>query len=80
MKTKRLLLIFAALALIVSGALMLHPYPRQMVFGPKYNGVPLWIWQEDYRQRSRANDKKSNNDVISIILAWLDLNQASPPE
>jgi hypothetical protein len=40
MKKKRLLLILGPLALAIFGALMVHPYPRQMLFGPKYQGVP----------------------------------------
>jgi HEAT repeat protein len=79
MNKKRLLLSLAALALIVSGALMLHPYPRQMVFGPKYNGVPLWVWQEDYRGHTLellGRDQKTDS-LIAKILDWINHGRKS---
>ncbi len=73
MKKKRLLQILAALALIVSGALMFHPYPRQLVFGPKIKGTPVCAWQEDFRSRNSGGFGDPERETfVAKILDWLN--------
>lgn len=46
---KRWLAILAVLLLVLFGLTMLDPFFRQLVFGPRYGGVPLLAWQRFYR-------------------------------
>lgn len=38
---------FLAASAAFIGLVTLHPYPRQLLFGPKINGVPWCIWEEE---------------------------------
>ena len=46
---RRLLGFLAGLALIF-GLLMLHPYPRQSLFGPTIRGKPWCEWEWEFRR------------------------------
>ena len=67
MKKKRLLLILLFLLLIPAGILVISPYPRQLVFGPKIQGVPLCAWQEEVRRRHRPDD---DSTFSTTFLSW----------
>jgi HEAT repeats len=43
------LIVYTPLATIVL-AVLLHPYCRQSLFGPTIDGLPVWYWQQRYRQ------------------------------
>jgi hypothetical protein len=45
---RRVLIILGILALLFA-VLMLHPYPRQSLFGPKIEGVPWCVWEDEIR-------------------------------
>ncbi|MBI3823791.1 MAG: HEAT repeat domain-containing protein [Planctomycetes bacterium] len=36
-------------AVVLFGLAMLHPYPRQSLFGPKIDGVPWCVWENEIR-------------------------------
>src|SRR5437764_15165053 len=48
--TRRWLLGFLAAAVLLFGLAMLHPYPRQSLFGPKIDGVPWYVWENEIRR------------------------------
>src|SRR5437016_179009 len=74
MKKKRLLLVFATLTAILFGALMLHPYPRQKMFGPKFNDTPLCVWLQDARRHFADERQNPNpgNSIFERFLAWVN--------
>jgi HEAT repeat protein len=43
----RLIVYFPLLAALLF--FLMIPYCRQMVFGPKIKGEPLWVWQQEFR-------------------------------
>lgn len=52
---------------VVAGALVI-PYYRQLLFGPKYQGVPLCVWQEQLRRQTLGENDKG---WIAKALQWL---------
>jgi HEAT repeat protein len=48
---RRRLLACLGVAALGSGLLMLHPYPRQSLFGPTIRGKPWCVWEEDIRRQ-----------------------------
>src|SRR5262249_33597213 len=47
---RRRLLIYAAGSAFLFALAMLHPYPRQNLFGPKIDGVPWCVWEASIRR------------------------------
>ena len=50
---KLVLTIGVTTLLIVTALAMLDPFFKQIAFGPKYDGVPLVVWQDFLRERAR---------------------------
>jgi hypothetical protein len=48
--TRRWLLALFGIAAVLFGVAMLHPYPRQSLFGPKIDGVPWCVWESEIRR------------------------------
>ncbi|MSQ93149.1 MAG: HEAT repeat domain-containing protein [Gemmataceae bacterium] len=48
--SRRWLLAFLGVAALLFGLAMLHPYPRQSLFGPKIDGVPWCVWEDKIRR------------------------------
>jgi HEAT repeat protein len=46
---RRVLIVVAAIALLFALA-MLHPFPRQSLFGPTFRGQPRWVWENRVRR------------------------------
>jgi HEAT repeat protein len=75
MTRRRLLLLVLGSTLAGLGiAFFAHPYGRQLVFGPKIRGVPLWSWQQQFRKHY-ANP---NDDFIANALAPFGVKRADP--
>jgi HEAT repeat protein len=53
MRKKWFLRILAFLLIAALGFVLLSPYYRQLVFGPRIQGVPLCAWQEQYRRQQQ---------------------------
>jgi hypothetical protein len=49
--SRRWLLACVSTAAIVFGLLMLHPYPRQSLFGPTIRGEPWCVWEAEVRRK-----------------------------
>lgn len=54
---KKSLVVTTVVLLFVFGLTMLDTFFRQLVFGPKYNGIPLISWQKFFRQWDVADPK-----------------------
>ncbi len=50
--SRRWLLAFLGVLVLLFGLAMLHPYPRQSLFGPKIDGVPWCIWEDEIRRHA----------------------------
>lgn len=53
MRKKWFLRVLAFLLIAAVGFVLLSPYYRQLVFGPRIQGVPLCAWQEQYRRQQQ---------------------------
>ena len=50
--TRRRTLAIACLLTLLLGVPMLHPYPRQSLFGPTIRGEPWCVWEEEIRRQA----------------------------
>ena len=66
LSSRRWLLAFAAL-LVIAGVPMLHPYPRQSLFGPTIRGKPWCVWEDNLRQRV---DRETVGAVRAAPYGW----------
>ncbi|MCI0681367.1 MAG: HEAT repeat domain-containing protein [Gemmataceae bacterium] len=48
--------VLALLALALVGAALVVPYYRQLLFGPKHQGVPLCVWQDQLRRQTLGDN------------------------
>jgi HEAT repeat protein len=67
------LLAFLAFAAVLFGLAMLHPYPRQSLFGPTIRGKPRCVWEAAMR---RAVQPESFSDKV---LTWLGVEREGIP-
>jgi hypothetical protein len=58
---------------VVIGLLLLHPFSRQWVFGPKIDGMPLCYWQEQLR--IHADRQAYNESLATRVAIWLGVAQ-----
>lgn len=63
--SRRSLLGFVGIAALLLGLAMLHPYPRQSLFGPTIEEVPWCVWENHARRRA---DSESRPGLIARIL------------
>jgi len=63
--TRRRLLGVATISALLFGLAMLHPYPRQSLFGPTIEGTPWWVWENHARRRA---DSESRPGWIARVL------------
>lgn len=57
--TRRWLLACVSAPALGFGLLMLHPYPRQSLFGPTIDGVPWCVWEGEIRSAALRSKPKS---------------------
>jgi hypothetical protein len=67
--SRRWLLAFLGALALLFGLAMLHPYPRQSLFGPTIRGKPWCVWEADIRRR--VNWQKHEASWFGIIHHWL---------
>ena len=68
--TRRWLLALLAVVALF-GLAMLHPYPRQSLFGPKIRGEPWCYWEAEVRRH--ADPEKHENTVSAKLLRWIGM-------
>lgn len=68
MKTKWALRLLASLLLTAAGILWLSPYHRQLLFGPRIQGIPICAWQEHVRRQLRPS--LANDSFLDRIREW----------
>jgi hypothetical protein len=75
MTRKRLLLIILAgtLAVLVI-AIFSHPYGRQLVFGPRIDGMPLAWWQDCFRADA---SRQSDDSLVTKAMEWFGIRRPS---
>jgi hypothetical protein len=80
--SRRRLLAFLGVAAFVFGLLMLHPYPRQSLFGPTIRGKPWCVWEAEVRYFVHKDDDKDDDDdtLISKTMRWLSIKQKDMSE
>jgi HEAT repeat protein len=67
-------LLYAPLLAIVL-AVLLHPYPRQTLFGPTVDGVPVAYWQDVYR--AQCDRRGSGESLVARALHQLGFEPAA---
>ncbi len=65
----RRLLIGIAISALLFSLTMLHPYPRQSLFGPTIRGKPWCVWEAEVR--TFANWEDHGNKLSVRVMAWL---------
>src|SRR5579871_6490478 len=77
MKKKRLILIFGAAILASAAAILFFPYPRQLVIGPKYHGVPLCAWQAKFREQTTVVVfPEDHQNTFTRLMQWFTQGRA----
>jgi hypothetical protein len=77
--TRRRLLGSLGAAALLFGVLMLHPYPRQSLFGPTIRGEPWCVWEDAVRRY--VNRERADLTWTARCLRWLGVkNQELPRE
>jgi hypothetical protein len=66
--TRRRVLVLLGAGALLCGLAMLHPYPRQSLFGPKVRGVPWCVWEAEMR---RQTDPEGHGQLWSSQLRRL---------
>ena len=65
--SRRRLLACLSIAALLFGLAMLHPYPRQTLFGPTIDGKPWCVWEDAIRRHAG----QSRDSVPDKFLHWL---------
>ncbi len=76
MRRKTLLRGLAFVGAVLVAAALVIPYYRQLLFGPKYQGVPLCAWQERARRQIQGDDKP---DWAAKIAKWVQPKEEALP-
>ena len=67
--TRRWLLGSLVAAALLFGVLMLHPYPRQSLFGPTIRGKPWCVWENTIRRQYSERPESWPDEGIGAGLA-----------
>src|SRR6516165_10036767 len=57
---------------------LLHPYSRQVIFGPRIDGLPLAYWQDQFRGSCDPTGAVPPS-LTSKIIRWLGLDRGDQP-
>jgi hypothetical protein len=69
--TRRWLLAFVGAAALFFGLLMLHPYPRQSLFGPTIRGKPWCVWEAEVRRHVHPAGRE--NMLLAKMMRWIGI-------
>jgi len=67
--SRRWLLAILGLAALLVGLAMLHPYPRQSLFGPTIRGEPWCVWEDAFRRH--VHSVEYDKTLQARILRWM---------
>ena len=67
--SRRWLLAVVGVAALAFGLLMLHPYPRQSLFGPTIRGKPWCVWEDANRRQVVGGD--NDKTLTAMLLRWI---------
>jgi len=67
--SRRWLLAFLGALALLFGVAMLHPYPRQSLFGPTIRGEPWCVWEG--RVRRDINWDEYERSLAAKVMRWL---------
>lgn len=70
--SRRWLLAFVSVAALVFGLVMLHPYPRQSLFGPTIRGKPWCVWEAEVRHF--VHNEEYEKSLSARLMRWLGNN------
>jgi HEAT repeat protein len=70
---RRRLLAFLAAAALLFGLAMLHPYPRQALFGPTIRGQPWCVWEAEVRRFT--HQQQDEDSFADKTLRWLGITR-----
>ncbi len=69
-KNRWRLVVYTPLVAVVAFVLM-HPYFRQQLFGPKIKGEPFWAWQQEFRAERVTEEPDT---LWKKMLGWVGAN------
>ena len=69
--SRRWLLAFLGGAALLVGLAMLHPYPRQSLFGPTIRGKPWCVWEAAFRRQAHWEEYQETLDFR--LRGWLGI-------
>ncbi len=69
---RRWLLGVVVAAALLFGLAMLHPYPRQSLFGPTIRGEPWCVWET--ASRNRAREHEPDRSLFEKAQGWLSMH------
>ena len=67
--SRRCLLAYLGGAALLFGLAMLHPYPRQSLFGPTIRGKPRCVWEDAIRRQ--VNWEEYEKTWAPTLLGWM---------
>src|SRR5687768_6678121 len=74
--SRKAVLAFLGVAALLFGVVMLHPYPRQSLFGPKIRGKPWCVWEHSFRRH--VHPEKHEQNLSGKLLRWFGVDDVNP--
>jgi hypothetical protein len=71
--TRRWLIAFLGAVALLFGLAMLHPYPRQSLFGPTIRGKPWCVWESAVRKH--VQKREVQRPLLEKVLEWLNIKR-----
>src|SRR6266498_1809169 len=71
--SRRWLLGFVGVLALLFGLAMLHPYPRQSLFGPTIRGKPWCVWENEVRRSLHWDEHEKSFFVRSM--RWFGIKE-----
>jgi hypothetical protein len=73
-RARRCVLLLVGGVALLLGVAMLHPYPRQSLFGPMVRGKPRCVWQAELRRIAGPES------VTDTLTRWLHVEREAIPQ
>src|SRR5260370_18284078 len=76
--SRRSLLAFLGACALLFGLAMLHPYPRQSLFGPTIRGKPWCVWEAEVRRFVQREEYEKT--LYAKTLRWMGVKHVPMDE